>query len=196
MSWGKWASNPHEPSLLSHQPNALGLSLKIDWIDMMSYANQLDACMYAGADKRADGTLKSWASYDPQTRANESVFAVKQDVKLLNANIVKVTVEQALTRLKEQRQITPQDFDYFVPHYSSGYFRERLFEGMRNVGFEIPYDKWFTNLAEKGNTGSASIFIILEELFNSGKLKKGQKILCYVPESGRFSCGYIQLTVV
>jgi 3-oxoacyl-[acyl-carrier-protein] synthase-3 len=37
---------------------------------------------------------------------------------------------------------------------------------------------------------------MLEEIFHSGKLKQGDKILCYIPESGRFSIGYMQLAVV
>jgi 3-oxoacyl-[acyl-carrier-protein] synthase-3 len=36
----------------------------------------------------------------------------------------------------------------------------------------------------------------LEEIFKSGRLKKGDKILCFIPESGRFSVGYMMLTVV
>ena len=67
---------------------------------------------------------------------------------------------------------------------------------MENIGFIIPYEKWFTNLASKGNTGSASIYVMLEELFHSGKLKEGQKLLCFIPESGRFSMAYMLLTVV
>jgi 3-oxoacyl-[acyl-carrier-protein] synthase-3 len=67
---------------------------------------------------------------------------------------------------------------------------------MKEIDFEIPYEKWFTNLTTKGNTGSASIYIIMEELFHSGKLKKGQKLLCFIPESGRFSHCYMMLTVV
>jgi 3-oxoacyl-[acyl-carrier-protein] synthase-3 len=43
--------------------------------------------------------------------------------------------------------------------------------------------------------GSASIYIMLEELFNSGKLKAGQKLLLMVPESARFSYSYVLLTV-
>jgi 3-oxoacyl-[acyl-carrier-protein] synthase-3 len=64
------------------------------------------------------------------------------------------------------------------------------------TNFEIPYEKWFTNLITHGNTGSASIYIMLEELFNSNRLIKGQKILCYIPESGRFSTAFMSLEVV
>lgn len=67
---------------------------------------------------------------------------------------------------------------------------------MEGIGFRIPYEKWFTNLACKGNTGSASIYVIIEELFHSDKLKEGQKILCFIPESGRFSVAYVLLTVI
>jgi 3-oxoacyl-[acyl-carrier-protein] synthase-3 len=65
---------------------------------------------------------------------------------------------------------------------------------MEKIGLALSYDRWFTNLADKGNTGSASIYIILEELFHSGRIQKGQKLLCFIPESGRFSMCYMLLT--
>jgi 3-oxoacyl-[acyl-carrier-protein] synthase-3 len=182
-------------ALLSNQANTVGLSLKIDWIDIVSYADKLEACMYAGAEK-VDGELKSWTRYDSQEREQQSILSVKQDVKLLNENIVKYTVEDALSKIVKKRGIKATEYDFFLPHYSSGYFRERLFDGLNNIDFQIPYEKWFTNLTEKGNTGSASIFIMLDELFKSGQLTSNQKLLCYVPESGRFSSAFMQLTVV
>lgn len=60
----------------------------------------------------------------------------------------------------------------------------------------IPEDRWFTNLRTKGNTGAASIFIMLEEAFNSGKFRPGDRILLMVPESGRFSVSFVHLTCV
>jgi 3-oxoacyl-[acyl-carrier-protein] synthase-3 len=44
--------------------------------------------------------------------------------------------------------------------------------------------------------GSASIFLMLEELLSSGDLKPGETVLCLVPESGRFLFGYMLLRVV
>ncbi|BBO90322.1 3-oxoacyl-[acyl-carrier-protein] synthase III C-terminal domain-containing protein [Desulfosarcina ovata] len=61
---------------------------------------------------------------------------------------------------------------------------------------DIEADRWFTNLAETGNTGCASIYIILEALFSSGRLEAGQRLLCFIPESGRFSHCFMHLTVV
>lgn len=181
--------------LLQDRLNAHGLSLRVDWLDIFSFADQMPACMYAGAEME-DGSLRGWSRYDADERARQSVMAIKQDVKLLNDNIVKYTVEEALRRIMARRELRVADIDWFLPHYSSEFFRDRLAVGLANVGLPIPQARWFTNLTSKGNTGAASIFIILEELFNGGRLRSGQKLLCYVPESGRFSSAFMHLTVV
>ena len=66
---------------------------------------------------------------------------------------------------------------------------------MLKQGVEMPWEKWFLNLDKVGNMGAASIYVMLGELFYSGKLKKGEKILLHVPESARFSYTYAYLTV-
>ncbi|MEA1922644.1 MAG: beta-ketoacyl-ACP synthase III [Pseudomonadota bacterium] len=181
---------------MSNRPNPEGLSLQVDWIYQKSYANELDACMYAGADKMADGRLMGWREYLPQAWLEQSIFPIKQDVKLLNEKIVEYTVTKPLLELVEQGKVEAEKIDWYLPHYSSGFFRDKVYEGMQAAGCDIPQEKWFTNLSSKGNTGSASIYIILEELFNSGRLKKGERLLCFIPESGRFSTAFMHLTVV
>ncbi len=180
---------------LSASPNSDGISLRIDWLDILSFADRLPACMYAGADYEG-GTLTGWSRFTPAERDARSVLAVKQDVKLLNDNIVKYTVVEALKRIMAKRPLQADSIDHFLPHYSSEFFRDRLADGLREVGLDIPQERWFTNLTTKGNTGSASIFIILDELFHSGRLRAGETLLCYVPESGRFSSAFMHLTVV
>lgn len=180
---------------LSNQPNAEGVTLKIDWIDIISYADELPVCMYAGGEKIAD-QLVSWGQFSAEEVFTKSLLAIKQDVKLLNENIVPVTVEKALNSLKEKYLIKADDYAYFLPHYSSEYFRDKLYQGLVNVDFEIDYSRWFTNLTQKGNTGCASIFIMLEDFLKQKSLSSGQKILCYIPESGRFSSAFMQLSVV
>ncbi len=117
-------------------------------------------------------------------------------LNLLNENIVNYTVTKPLKELVDEGKVTPDSVTYFLPHYSSGYFRDRLYKGMLEAGCDIPQDRWFTNLTSKGNTGSASIFIMLEELFHGGDLKKGDSLLCYVPESGRLLYRLMKLKVV
>lgn len=182
---------------LSSKKNPDRLSLKVDWIDHISYAGQYEVCMYMGAVKQDDGSVTGWRQLDcPKEALDNNYFALKQDTGILNEEIVKVAVDLALVRTIKKRNLKADEVDWFLPHYSSDFFREKIFQAMEKIGFTIPYEKWFTNLAYKGNTGSASIYVILEELFHSGKLKEGQKLLCFVPESGRFSMAYILLTVV
>lgn len=182
--------------LLNDKPVDNGISLRIDWIDQKSYANELETCMYAGAEKNTNGKIVGWREMSPENWLSKSIFSIKQDIKLLDKYIVPITVERPLVELIKSNKLIPSEIDYFLPHYSSKYFEDKLFDGLIRSDCNIPKEKWFTNLTTKGNTGSASIYIILEELFNSGSLQKGEKLLCYIPESGRFSSAFIQLTVV
>ena len=181
---------------LSNTANAASPSLRIDWIFQKSYAGQLETCMYAGAEKSPDGSLQGWRSYLPHEWLDESLFVIQQDVKLLNEKIIEYTVTKPLQEIISSGKLTPEAVDWYLPHYSSGFFREKVHAGMKAAGCHIPQEKWFTNLQTKGNTGSASIYIILEELFYSNRLKKGETLLCYIPESGRFSTAFMHLTVV
>ncbi|SCY58867.1 beta-ketoacyl-ACP synthase III [Flavobacterium caeni] len=180
--------------LLENAPRPDGISLKIEWMDAYSYAHELEACMYAGGDKLEDGSIKPWSDYHPDEWLNESVFSIKQDVKLLDEHILVKGAESMASALKKNN-VTSSQIDYFLPHVSSHYFVTGLKKSLEENGVGVADDKWFMNLARVGNVGSASIYLALEELFNSGQLKKGQKILLSVPESGRFSFAYAYLTV-
>jgi 3-oxoacyl-[acyl-carrier-protein] synthase III len=182
--------------LIEPQPRPHSLSLRIDWIELFSYAGEMPACMYAGAVKQEDGKLLGWARMKPQERTQRAAMTLKQDVKLLNESIVHYAAERPLQALMKKRGLSAADYAYFLPHYSSHFFRDRLYQGMLRVGFDLPHDRWFTNLSSKGNTGAASMYLMLEELAHSGRLKSGERLLCFVPESGRFSVGFMSLTVV
>jgi len=183
--------------LVEPLPRPGQLSLKVEWIEHLSFANELPACMTAGAKRAEDGSLVPWrmaGSMDDVARQN--MLAVRQDVELLNREIVPTAVNRALERVRQRRGITAEQVNWFLPHYSSDYFRSRLHDAMQLAGFGVPYERWFTNLETKGNTGSASIYIIMDELYHSGRLKPGQNLLCFIPESGRFSIAYMLLKVV
>lgn len=182
---------------LSNRKNKKGLSLRVDWIDHLSFASVFDTCMYAGGIKQDDGSMIGWRHAESLEKAlRQDYFPIKQDTGQLNAEIVQTAVDRTLTRVIAKRNLQMEAIDWFLPHYSSEFFRDKLYDRMSAIGFAIPYEKWFTNLATKGNTGSASIFVIMEELFHSGKLRAGQKLLCFIPESGRFTMAYMMLSVV
>ena len=68
----------------------------MDWIELSSAAHELPTCMYAGAEKNADQSLIGWQRFTPQEWATRSIFTVKQDVKLLNENVVRATLTEPL----------------------------------------------------------------------------------------------------
>ena len=184
-------------AFVSNRKNTDRISLQVDWIENISYAGELETCQYGGGLKTEDGSIIGWREIERlDSNFSRQLFAVKQDIKLLDREIVRTAIDRALVRVIEKHGLKPTDIDWFLPHYSSGYFRDKFHDRMKEIGFHIPYERWFTNLYQKGNTGSAAIYIIMEELFKSGDLKEGQRLLCFIPESGRFSHCYMMLSVV
>lgn len=86
-------------------------------------------------------------------------FAVKQ-------------VPQGIKELLEKTQLGVDDIDYFILHQAN----RRIVEAVaKRLNVEI--DKFPMNLQEYGNTSSASIPILLDELNKKGMLKPGQKVV-------------------
>jgi 3-oxoacyl-[acyl-carrier-protein] synthase III len=182
--------------LVTAAPRADGPSLRVDWIDMVSYANESDVCMYFGLEKHKEGKVESYRTVNDAERLfRDGFLSLSQDVRVLNDRLP-VLMKTAFLRMMSRHDLTPDAVDWLLPHYSSQWFRHRLFDGLTEIGFAIPEERWFTNLSSKGNTGSAAIYIMLEELMTSGKVQPGQRILCMVPESSRMLFGFVHLTAV
>lgn len=179
--------------LVRNRPNISGISLKIEWIELISYASAYPVCMYAGLQD--SNTSKSWLDYASYTEAAANgAINLRQNIRLLD-EVIKLGIEGWL-KLIEIGRISPSEIDWLLCHYSSHFFKSQIVELLEKANCMIPEEKWFTNLYTRGNTGCASIYLMLEELFNSGKLLPGEKIFCFVPESGRFTTAYLLLTVV
>ncbi len=181
--------------LLQPKPNAHGLSYKIEWLETTSFANELDTCMYAGSVKDENGNLTGWNDLPVQDWTMQSVFSVKQDTRLLGENIVPKGGIY-LKELMDKHGLTSDMVDYYLPHMSSEFFKAQIHDYHASLGMDIPYEKWFYNLPKVGNVGSASAFMMLEEMMNNNMVKKGDRLLVMVPESARFSYAYMYLTVV
>lgn len=220
-------------ALVQSRPAERGLSLRVDWIELFSFASDYDLCMSCGTANQDDWALKvespmgtgaggggdvardggavalldrltvnaagrkerSWQDYATYADAEKAgALLIRQNLRILE-NIVKVGVDGFL-RLIRQGKIAPAEVDHFLCHYSSHFFRGQILQLFEICGCMIPEDRWFTNLYSKGNTGCASIFIMLDELLHSGRLQPGQVVFCAVPESGRFTTAYMKLTVV
>ena len=83
--------------------------------------------------------------------------------------------------------------EYVLCHYSAEHFRAKLLKRLRAAGHDPDESRWFTNLHTAGNTGAASIFVMLEAV---RPRLAGDRVLLVVPESGRFSLAFAQLTCV
>lgn len=180
---------------LSTQPNSKGHSLRIDYIDITSFAHEVETCMYAGGEKMDDGSLRGWASFDQSEWLANSLFSLKQDTRILDKYIISLGT-QSIEETFRRHHIHPESIDWFVPHISSNYFRPKLDAELKNRGILIPQEKWFLNLPDVGNVGAASILLALEELFHLPELKSGQRIALIIPESARFAYANVLLTVV
>lgn len=181
-------------ALLEPRPAAKGISLRIDWISLRSFADRFPPCMMGGAIR--DGNeITPWshaASIEEAARAG--AFQLRQDVDVL-ARMLPVWVGEMM-RLVDLGRIVPDKVDWFLCHYSAHNFREELIDLATRAGCMIDEAKWFTTLYEKGNVGAASLFMLIDDLLRSGKVEPGQTILCAIPESGRCIMGYAQMTAV
>ena len=151
--------------------------------------------MYMWAEKQENGDLLGWKTFTAKEMADRSIWALKQDVRQLNQYAVSYFTDAVISSLQDTETNCAQ-ITYFIPHISSMYFYERLAEEFKLRDVNIPTSKWFTNLTTVGNIGSASPFVALDEFMRTKNPQKGDRILLFVPESGRFSCGTALLTVM
>lgn len=175
------------------KPNDKGISLKLDWIHLKSFSGDYPTCMQIGAPWSDPN--KSYLDYSSLEEAEKSgSFLLRQDIRLL-PNLFDVGVSEFMS-LVLNNDVQPQEIDYFLCHYSSERFSGVIKTLLDKAGLTIPPEKWFSNLKTKGNTGAASIFIMMDEFMKTHDLKPGQKIMCFVPESGRFTVSFLLFEVI
>lgn len=182
--------------VIESSPRPDGISLRVDWTHLASHADRHDACMYSGmrtADSNKPG--ETWLDQPSIADADsDGLMAIRQDVRRIPA-VLRAGAEEWV-RLAHKGLLDPEATDLVLCHFSSEHFRSDVFKLMYETGLVVPEDKWFTNLHTKGNTGAASIYIMLEEAFSNGLIEDGTRVVMLVPESGRFSVALAQLTAV
>ncbi len=179
--------------LLQDEPGVSGISLEIEWIESMSYANLLPSCMYQGCIKDEEGKLKSWKIMNSQQWVDDSVFSIKQDTRILE-NIIPKSMD-FFKRCMDKHKITSKEINYFLPHISSMYFYDKLLHGLNSIGFDLSEENFYTCLSEIGNIGSASIYATLDKLIKERKLNSGDTVVLGVPESAQFQYSMAYLRV-
>jgi 3-oxoacyl-[acyl-carrier-protein] synthase-3 len=181
--------------LIEDKPAERGLSLRIDWISLRSFADRFAPCMTGGAVRAPDGSLAPWSlSEGAPAAARAGAFQLRQDIDALY-RMLPVWMGEFM-RLVDEERIAPDKVDWFLCHFSAHSLREEMVKLATRAGCMIPEERWFTNIYDKGNVGAAAIFLMIDDLMRSGQLRPGQRILCAVPESGQCIMAYAGLTVV
>lgn len=178
---------------LENRPAARGLSLKLHWLHLKSFSGDYPLCMQVGFPEK--NRPQSYLDYPSFADAEkDGAFLLRQDIRLL-PHLFDVGIHEYATLVRDG-VFRPEDVDHFLCHYSSEKFSGVVSDLMEKSGLVIPKERWYSNLTTRGNTGSASIFVMLDDFLASGRLEKGQKILLFVPESGRFTVSYALLEAV
>ena len=189
----------------AHAQRQAKLALKLNWVHVKSFSGDYPVCMQFGqgshrakqrdTSSRALGAEASFLDFPSVAEAEAAGhFALRQNLRIL-PNLFEVAVHE-YAALVQAGHVQPDAVDVFLCHYSSEALGKTCDDMMQQAGLGIAREKWFSNLKRCGNTGAASIFIMLAEWMAQNPLRVGQKIFAFVPESGRFTVSYFMLEVV
>ena len=81
-------------------------------------------------------------------------------------------VPESVKEVLEESETAKEQVKYFILHQANARMIESIAKRL-----DVPVEKFPMNLEEYGNTSSASIPILLDELNRAGKLNRGQKII-------------------
>ncbi|MDB5850238.1 MAG: 3-oxoacyl-ACP synthase [Rhodoferax sp.] len=168
-----------------------GIRVRLKWIHQRAFSGDYPVCMQLGlTEDRARGHLDygSWAEAEAA-----GALSLRQDIRLL-PHLFDIGIHEYATLVKDG-WLDPTRIDHFLCHYSSEKFIPVVDDLMTKAGLAIPRERWWSNLAWRGNTGAASIMVMLAEFLQTREVKPGEQIFCYVPESGRFMAAYMLLEV-
>ncbi len=160
--------------VLENQPQDKGLSLQVDWTHSMSMASEAPLCM----------------------KLDNENGLLSQDVTILSRHLVPTSSKFLAEALKQHNE-SLDTYSMILPHMSSFFFRRKmervLQEHFSDPNHPVPY---WTNLATAGNTGAASIYVMLDAYLREHELHDGDRIMLFVPESGQFNYVMVSLTAV
>lgn len=160
--------------LLESEPRSEGLSLRVDWTHSMSFANEAPLCM----------------------KLDNSNGLLTQDINILTRYFYKLAA-QFVGAAVERHGDYLDTYKMVLPHMSSFFFRRKMERTMQEYSrdAERPVPYW-TNLATAGNTGAASIYLMLDHYLRAHQVTAGDRILLFIPESGQFNFVFVSLTAV
>ena len=107
--------------------------------------------------------------------SHETVEQRLHYAKMKGSEVFKVAVRmvgESAVRILERNGFKPEDVDLFIPHQAN----LRIIEAaMKRLVF--PMDRVVVNIDRYGNTGSASVYVALEEAWSLGRVRPGDLLL-------------------
>ena len=128
----------------------------------------------------SDGGGKDALAMDNSFAARTNPFAeeqkeVKDYVLMDGAGVFRFAVDKvpkAIKTLLDQKQMDADEIDCYILHQANKRILQSITKRLKIDARKVP-----TNLEEYGNTSSACIPILLDELNKSGKINRGDKII-------------------
>lgn len=152
------------------------MSRMVDWEDRATCVLFGDGCGCAileNSDNPVHIALS--ARGDSKILSISSKAGENNTLKMMGPQVYKFAVSSAskdIPLVLEEAGVSQSDVDHVILHQAN----KRIIEGISQK-LEIPDDRFRMNIEEYGNTSSAGIPILIDELNRAGKLKKGEKVV-------------------
>ena len=99
------------------------------------------------------------------------------------------SVPECIEELLKKMDISKDDVDYFILHQANQRIIDSIVKRLKVSADKVP-----SNISEYGNTSSASIPILLDELNRKGKLEEGSRLVMAGFGAGRsWGAGYVMV---
>ncbi len=163
------------------------LSKMVDWKDRSTCILFADGAGAAIVSEKEQGILSSVTHSDGskgmslkcKERSTRNFLNKKKEdkhyIQMIGPDIFKFAVRKVpacIDLLLERAGVTREDVDYYVLHQANARIVASVSKKM-----EIPMEKFPMNIEHCGNTSSASIPILLDEMNRKGMLKPGDKVV-------------------
>ena len=132
--------------------------------------------------------MQGGGSLNPPTHEtiDKNMHFIQQDGKVLFKNAI-IEMTNSFKEIIEKNNLTAQDINFFIPHQANARIIKAVAEKLG-----LTKDQAIINIEKHGNTTAATIPIAISELYQNGKLKKGNRVILSAFGTG-FSWGSLLL---
>ncbi len=153
---------------------AESLSNLMDWKDRSTCILFGDGAGAAVLSAK-EGNLYKSVTYSDGGKGEALTCGTGSFIKMNGQEVFKFAVRQVpscIAEVLKQNHLVVEDIDYFILHQAN----RRIVEAVsRRMGVEL--ERFPMNLQEYGNTSSASIPLLLDEMNKKGGFRQGQKLV-------------------